>query len=437
MKASQNKNQFKNILDELASVIPVYRQEIFKTILLGLVIGKGRKGISGIYRIFESILSSIISRKRFYCFLGSGKIPWNKLLEKIIALMGNRFLTNGKLLLAVDDTSYGKTGRKIENCDIHFDHAAKKNSAKYIYGHCRVVVGVLLFIHGRWACLPLAQQVYRLVKNVVPREFLTKIDIAAKLIVKILSHTDADVLVCCDSWFGNKSLIEHELIKTNINENRLHILSRLRKNCCLFEIPGSAPKGKRGRKRKYGKSMGTLQEIGAKAERKKGRFFIYGKYRECEYAEFVCMNKRLQRKIKVVLVFKRGYIFPIFCTDLSLTAKQMIEYYSARWKIESGFKELKHELGALDNQARKKDAVENHFNMTCLAMSITWVYALELEQAPDRYHPKPHSCSFSFSDIRQKIKNEYIEPVNFNGVCGKTVKLAQNLILKYFYQQVS
>jgi hypothetical protein len=31
----------------------------------------------------------------------------------------------------------------------------------------------------------------------------------------------------------------------------------------------------------------------------------------------------------------------LFSTDLALTVIQMIEFYGARWKIESGFKELK------------------------------------------------------------------------------------------------
>jgi IS4 transposase len=51
----------------------------------------------------------------------------------------------------------------------------------------------------------------------------------------------------------------------------------------------------------------------------------------------------------------KNRVFPILSTNTDLTAPEMIEKDSARWKIESGFKELKHEIGALKNQARKKD----------------------------------------------------------------------------------
>jgi IS4 transposase len=36
----------------------------------------------------------------------------------------------------------------------------------------------------------------------------------------------------------------------------------------------------------------------------------------------------------------------LFTTDLALSVEQIIEFYGARWKIESGFKELKQEIGS-------------------------------------------------------------------------------------------
>ena len=95
-----------------------------------------------------------------------------------------------------------------------------------------------------------------------------------------------------------------------------------------------------------------------------------------------------------------------FPTDLTLSSEQMIEYYSARWKIESGFKEIKHEIGALDTQARKRNAVENHFNFCYLAVMLVWIYAMKQEKAPKRRYPNV-TRHFSFSDIREQIRKEY------------------------------
>jgi len=93
----------------------------------------------------------------------------------------------------------------------------------------------------------------------------------------------------------------------------------------------------------------------------------------------------------------------------------MIEHYSARWKIESGFKELKHEIGALDNQARKKESVENHFELCCMAVTMTWIYAMKREKAPAKR--LQNLRTFTFSDIREEIRKEYTDKsINFNGV---------------------
>lgn len=434
MQKSREQKKFKSILNELATVIPEYRQTIFKTILLALVIGNGKKCISAIYRTFETILlSTSITRKRFYCFLKSGKIPWKLIWKKVFQLLGDRILTYGRLIIALDDTVYGKSGKKIANCDTHFDHAAKINSSKYLHGHCRVVIGILAFVKCRWACLPVAQAVYRLKANVAASEFATKIEIAAALISEILEIAPAPLLIVCDSWFGNNSLMKEMRKKTA----QVHILTRLRIDSALYDYPSLEKRNKRGRKPKYGKRLPSITEYAQQLERHEDEFLIYGKKRKCRYSVFTCMHQGFKCEIKIVVVYHRNNIFPIVSTDLTLTPKQMIELFSARWKIESGFKELKHELGALDNQARKEYSVENHFNLCCLAMTSVWIYAMEIEKCPDRLHPKKGSQSFSFADIRRKISKEYKKSEIFDAICPEQVKSAGNYILKFFFERVA
>ncbi len=51
-------------------------------------------------------------------------------------------------------------------------------------------------------------------------------------------------------------------------------------------------------------------------------------------------GKRIFGHCRVVFIHMgkdKNRFFPIFTTDLSLSAKEMIECYAARWKIESGF----------------------------------------------------------------------------------------------------
>ncbi|MCG6861302.1 MAG: transposase [Chromatiaceae bacterium] len=52
----------------------------------------------------------------------------------------------------------------------------------------------------------------------------------------------------------------------------------------------------------------------------------------------------------------------------------MIEYYSARWKIEAGFREIKQEIGSAHTQTRNPNAVLNHLHFST-ASECGWIEA--------------------------------------------------------------
>ncbi len=457
MSSDHQNVTFKDALDHVANAIPKYRRIIFKTIVCSMVIGKDRKHIASIFRNFAAFFfESEVREKRFYSFLAAAKIKWDLILTSILELLGEKMLTDGLLMLIVDDTTYGKSGKKISGCQTHFDHAAKLNRSKWIFGHCRVIVGLQLFIHGRWACLPLLQKLYQRAdkkqepkgtkkksvkrkksKNSGQKTLPTKIQIAFELINRIRRLTGKPVLVNTDSWFGVNSMLDG--LDELTDQPKAHVLSRLRINVNLFDFPVAESGKNRGRPRKYGKQLPKLQELAKRYDRHKDSFFIYGKKRDCVYSEFTCICRCLRRPIKVVLVHneKRDTFFPIFTTDLTMSVQQMIERYSARWKIECSIKELKHEIGILDNQARKATSVENHFDLCCVAMTLTWIHALNQQKAPARRFANQSNSSYAFADVREQIKNHYQRPLNISGFCSKAVKAAQNLILEHFFREAA
>jgi len=453
MSSDQNNLTFKKALDHVSKVIPNYRRLIFKAIITFMVIGQDHKRIASIVRSFGSFFcESKITEKRFYLFLASAMIKWDQILMRVLELLGENILTDGLLMLIVDDTTYGKSGKKISGCQTHFDHAAKLNHSKWIFGHCRVIVGLQVFIHGRWACLPLLQKLYQRAEKPLKTKgnkkssgkgnkakssqhtsSPTKIEIAFELINRLRRFIGKPVLVNTDSWFGVKTMLDG--LDGATDQPKAHVLSRLRININLFDFPQAQSRKKKGRPAKYGKKLPKLSELATRYERKKGLFFIYGKQRECVYSEFTSMCRCLQRPIKVVLIHneKTKRFFPIFTTDLTMTAQQMIERYSARWKIECSIKELKHELGALDNQARKPHSVENHFNLCCLSMTLAWIHALYQDKTPKRRFANQTKRGYAFADVRQQIKNQYQKPLDFSGVCPNVIKTAKNLVLKHFF----
>ena len=69
------------------------------------------------------------------------------------------------------------------------------------------------------------------------------------------------LLIVTDSWFGNNGLFKP--MRESIGQH-CHILSRLRVNASLFDLPLQRSKHQRGRPNKYGHKIGsatTLAEL--------------------------------------------------------------------------------------------------------------------------------------------------------------------------------
>jgi IS4 transposase len=86
---------------------------------------------------------------------------------------------------------------------------------------------------------------------------------------------------------------------------------------------------------------------------------------------------------------------------LELTVTQIIEFYGARWKIESGFKELKQDMGSQKSQGRTAQSVNNHLNFCMMATTITWIYADRLKTNPERRHKVKYKDLFSKNIFNQ------------------------------------
>jgi hypothetical protein len=377
-----------------------------------------------------------ISWKRYYRFMGSPKIPWNRLWPRMWSMIPEPE-TNGRLILVLDDYINPKVGKKIFGCATVFDHAAKQNQSRYPWAQNIVATGLLKMIKGRWACLPLSHRYSFLKKDIEknkptykgqPIAFQTKHRQAVDMLSDVATHfPKSNILVVSDSWFGNDGLwkpLHKELGK------RAHMLSRLRSNSNLFSLP-DAPTGKgAGRPRKYGCKLGTASSL-ATAYREQAREYgvnLYGRERKVLACHHVFMVKTLKCPIRVVWVYRKTQWVALFTTDLSLSVTEIIEYYGARWKIEAGFKELKRDIGSAETQSRKPVAVENHLNFCMMATSLTWIYACRLEKTPSRRHAVKGRNHYAFSDVRRLVAKAALDD-NFSILCPTPRKSVVNSLV--------
>ncbi len=94
-------------------------------------------------------------------------------------------------------------------------------------------------------------------------------------------------------------------------------------------------------------------------------------------------------------VFRKTQWVALLTTDLDLSVSQIIEYYGARWKIESG-----------------------------------------LKADPERRHKVKGRTSFAFSDVRRIIAEAALDP-NFERVCPKPGKPSDNSLVAVLLRMVA
>ena len=105
----------------------------------------------------------------------------------------------------------------------------------------------------------------------------------------------------------------------------------------------------------------------------------------------------------MVWIYRQTQWVALYSTDLTLSVRQVIEYYGARWKIEAFFKELKRDIGSAETQTRHPQAVSNHLHFCMLATTVAWIYASRIEKTPTRRHAVDGRRHFAFSDVRRSV----------------------------------
>ena len=402
------------------------RKVWFAYTLLAVVVPFTSSITSNLLRALQTLFGLNLQSQRFYSFMASTTLPWKGLWRAMWGMIPSP-ATEERIMVALDDSINPKSGRQIFGCGHFHDHAAKGNQGSYPWSQCILAIGLLKKVKSRWACLPLDFRFYMMQKDIEAESvtakqkgkvlpFESKMEQAAIMIKEIRNYFQQSVLIVTDSWFGNNGLWSR---LDSGGEGSFHLLSRMRTNITLYNF-SSVPTGKRtvGRPRKYGKRFGSVDDCAAiwKEESQTYTVFLYGKKREVQAYSQAVMLKTMKCPVRVVWVYRKTRYVTLMTTDLMLSVKQIIEFYGARWKIESGFKEIKQDIGSSKSQVRNADAVLNHLNFCMMATTLTWVYADHLLTAPDRKYKIRGRSGFAFSDVRRIIAEAALND-DFRSVC--------------------
>ena len=134
---------------------------------------------------------------------------------------------------------------------------------------------------------------------------------------------------------------------------RIDFLTRLRCDARLYALPlppEQRPKGKPGPQPKWGQRLEPPRRGGMwKGKWQVGTAFVYGRKRTIRWKEIICLWRVLgwEVPVKAIVAYVEGYKerYTLVTSAVELTGLQMVELFTARFRQEDGFRDLKQRLG--------------------------------------------------------------------------------------------
>jgi len=412
-------------------------------VMAGALLARGRRTASSWFRA----AGVKDDWDRFYELLVSAGKVAPSLALPLLRLIVKRFCPGpeGYWTLAIDDSPTKRFGRHVEGANIHHHPTPGPVDNEWLYGHNWVCLAMLM-THPLWGVIafPLLSMLYVRQCDVPALnvnygwEFQTKHQLALRMVKQVVSWlrllgSQAKLLVVFDGAYA-----AHELV-TSLVELNITVISRLRSNAKLFDLPPGRKPGTRGRPRKYGSNRIDLSK---RSKHKKGWQSISYVCRRVSvlryYKTFLATTSIADGPIRVVIVrFDNGETAAYFSTDPNMSVEMILETVADRWAIEEFFHDTKETWGAGKQQVRNVWS-----NIACWNINA-WLYGLvelecwdaEMKQVVDR-SDRPWDNPDrrpSHADRRRKIalemlRNRFMTELPADQLTPKTIELFDELL---------
>lgn len=348
-------------------------------LLSGFLFATGRRTVSSWLRAGE--LSD--DYQDYYYFLCSLGHKVKSLAAVLVQIAAEVIAPRGRILLAIDDTPSKRYGPKVEGAGVHHNPTPGPAGAKFLYGHNWVTLAWVVR-HPLWGAigLPLLARMYVRRKDIVAQcltplrrvTFQTKLVMAAELVhwaATWLHFLRRTLWVVVDGAYAKRPLLKAAAAAGAI------VVSRLRKDAALCDVPAAPPPGqrRRGRPRIYGANKISLAK---RAGQRRGwqvvTLVLYGQEVTKRYKTFLATYRPAGGLIRVVLVEEEpGDWRAYFCTQADATVTEILEAVADRAAIEQVFHDVKEVHGVGQAQVR------NYWsNVAVYHVQLWWHTLIEL-----------------------------------------------------------
>ena len=252
------------------------------------------------------------------------------------------FEVGSRLVLLADGIKAPKEGKRMPGVKMLHQQSASNTKPAYIMGHSLQAISMLVHsAAGQVAAVPITSRIHEglVFSN---RDTCTLLDKLVALLMRIAGCIDRQVLLVADAYYASAKVI------TPLLDQGHHLISRAKSNAVAYlPVPVPQRRGK-GRPRVYGQKV-RLKDLAADdSVFSSAPSPVYGENNvTLRYRVLDLVWRPVGRMVRFVIVHhpQRGTIF-LLCTDLTLEPLQILTLYGYRFKIELGFRQAVHVMGA-------------------------------------------------------------------------------------------
>jgi hypothetical protein len=260
--------------------------------------------------------------------------------QVVLQLFPSPVRVNGRLILVGDGIKIPKRGKKMPAVKLLHQQSESNTKPEYIMGHSLQAVSLLVHAAQSFFAVPLAARIHEgLVWS--NRDKRTLLDKMLGLLGMLTIETP--FYFVADAYYAAGKVVKGLL------EQGHHLVSRVKSNAVAY-APAEPPKGKRkrGAPKRYGKKIRLKSLLSETRSMLEVASPVYSernvilRYRACDL-----LWRPAGRLVRFVAVIHptRGSCL-LMCTDLSLSAIEIIYLYGLRFKIEHSFKQATRLIGA-------------------------------------------------------------------------------------------
>lgn len=383
--------------------LPIFTRptrEIFIRLTMGWILCTARRTITGILPFADPL--GIRAHDAYHRFLPDGRWKMSGLWKTLAMILVHCFCRNGTITLALDDTLFHRSGRKVEGAGYWRD-AVRSTKAKIVYAWGLNLVVLTLQIQPPWGGEPLGLPINMRLHR---KKKASLIELAEQMLDEVRQRLpQRRFRVVGDGFYA--TLAGKELAG-------IAIISRMKRNAELYDLPPASPQKRRGRPRKKGRRLPCPEKMAGRARtwqkvkvRERGKIkprLVHARevlwYRVCRRPVLLVISRDPEGKEKDDF---------FFTTDITMTPAEVIGMYADRWSIEDTFKYTKQYLGGQELQTFKRLGPERAAGVSLWLYSTIWLWYLK-QKSNQRYFLvppwNPGKALPSFLDALKALRRE-------------------------------